>query len=94
MWKKLYQEMTIQTLDGELLPKPTEKDIVGFENSRKTKLPVSCREYVKTFGIGELRRHYRIAAPLGIASNYNLEQYDRVAHGEPEEELWSGYAAP
>ena len=92
MWTKLYDSLSISELDGERLPKPSEQSLALFELTSGIRLPVSYREFTKVFGIGELAGYFRIAAPLEVKSEYNLDEYNKIAHGDPAEELWAIYA--
>lgn len=73
------------------LPKPTKAVLDEFEKDGRFSLPPSYRDFVLTFGAGELAEFFRIAAPLPIESDYNLAAFNRQLHGEPEEQLLAAY---
>lgn len=97
MWEQLQDKLQIEDTSCpgyRLVPKPTNKTLDQFENTHSVKLPASYREFVLTFGAGELAEFYRIAAPLDIECDYDLDRFNRQIHGDPEEKLLAVYGPP
>lgn len=94
MWEALYRNCEIITASYpgyQIVPVPTELTIAQFEKTYGIPLPASYRAFILTFGPGELGGFFRIATPLDIENDYELNQFNKNLHGLPDERLLEGF---
>jgi hypothetical protein len=97
MWDRLQKQLRISEgphAGYKLLPKPDVGVLDAFEKHTGLALPESYRQFVALFGAGELAGFFRIAAPMPIQDDYDLNTFNRNLHGEPDERLLAVFGPP